>query len=122
MSNYGQQPPPGQNPYGQQPGQPWGQPQQPPPYGQPQQPYGQPGPYGQPPQPPYGQPQQPQWTPQPIAAKKPTLVSHSLPVVTMNAIPGREIAEVVGDVAPLRGTYSGGASEMFVTVSMTQLG
>ena len=27
-----------------------------------------------------------------------------------------------GDVAPLRGTYSGGASEMFVTVSMTQLG
>lgn len=27
-----------------------------------------------------------------------------------------------GDVAPLRGTYSGGASEMFVTVEMTQLG
>jgi transglutaminase-like putative cysteine protease len=26
------------------------------------------------------------------------------------------------DVAPLRGTYSGGASEMFVTVQMTQLG
>ena len=26
-----------------------------------------------------------------------------------------------GDVAPLRGTYSGGASEMFVTVEMTQL-
>ena len=100
MSNYGQQPPPGQNPYGQQPGQPWGQPQQPPPYGQPQQPYGQPAPYGQqPPQQPYGQPQQqPQWTPQPIAAKKPALVTHSVPVVTMDAIPGREIAEVVGDV------------------------
>jgi transglutaminase-like putative cysteine protease len=27
-----------------------------------------------------------------------------------------------GDVAPLRGTYSGGKSEMFVTVQMTQLG
>ena len=27
-----------------------------------------------------------------------------------------------GDVAPLRGTYSGGASQMFVTVEMTQLG
>jgi transglutaminase-like putative cysteine protease len=27
-----------------------------------------------------------------------------------------------GDVAPLRGTYSGGASEMFVTVEMTRLG
>ena len=102
MSNYGQQPPPGQNPYGQQPGQPWGQPQQPPAYGQPQQPYGQPAPYGQqppqPPQPPYGQPQQPQWTPQPLATKKPALVTHSVPVVTMDAIPGREIAEVLGDV------------------------
>ncbi len=27
-----------------------------------------------------------------------------------------------GDVAPLRGTYSGGGSEMFVTVQMTELG
>jgi transglutaminase-like putative cysteine protease len=27
-----------------------------------------------------------------------------------------------GDVAPLRGTYAGGASEMFVTVQMTELG
>ncbi len=116
MSNYGQQPPPGQNPYGQQPGQPWGQPQQPPPYGQPQQPYGQPASQPsapRPPQQPYGQPartvsslrssrtgsrQQPQWTPQPIAAKKPALVTHSVPVVTMDAVPGREIAEVVGDV------------------------
>ena len=31
---------------------------------------------------------------------------------------GRDYA----DVAPLRGTYSGGASKMFVTVEMTQLG
>jgi transglutaminase-like putative cysteine protease len=27
-----------------------------------------------------------------------------------------------GDVAPLRGTYAGGSSEMFVTVEMTELG
>ena len=27
-----------------------------------------------------------------------------------------------GDVAPLRGTYSGGSSSMFVTVAMTELG
>jgi transglutaminase-like putative cysteine protease len=27
-----------------------------------------------------------------------------------------------GDVAPLRGTYSGGASDMFVSVTMTELG
>ncbi len=73
--------------------------QQPPAYGQPQQPYGQPAPYGQqPPQPAYGQPQQPQWTPQPLATKKPALVTHSVPVVTMDAIPGREIADVLGDV------------------------
>ena len=130
MSNYGQQPPYGQNPgqpnpYGQpqppagQPPQQYGQPPQPygqpagarppqPPYGQPnpyasqpggqyppQQPYGQPG---QPAQPPYGQPQQPQWTPQPPVAKKPAIVSHAIPVVTMDALPGEEIAEVVGDV------------------------
>ncbi len=140
MSNYGQQPPPGQNPpgqnpYGQNPQQPYGQPQQPNPYGQPQPPYGQPSaprppqqpygqpssPYGQPQQPPYGQPgpgqpgqgqpgqgqpgqpqygqpTQPQWTPQPLAAKKPALVSHSVPVVTMDTIPGREIADVLGEV------------------------
>ncbi len=119
MSNYGQQPP-ANNPYGQ-PQPPYGQPQQPNPYGQPQQPYGQPSasrppqqPYGQPqqpygqPQPPYGQPQppyaggqqpgQPQWTPQPPAAKKPALISRSLPVVTMDAVPGREITGVVGEV------------------------
>jgi transglutaminase-like putative cysteine protease len=27
-----------------------------------------------------------------------------------------------GDVAPLRGTYSGGHSQMFVSVQMTELG
>ncbi len=117
MSNYGQQPP--SNPYGQ-PQQPYGQPQQPNPYGQPQQPYGQPSasrppqqPYGQPQQPygqpqqPYGQPQQPyggqqpgqqQWTPQPPAAKRPSVVSRSVPVVTMDTVPGREITGVVGEV------------------------
>src|SRR5215217_877619 len=123
MSNYGQQPPYGQNPanpYGQpqpgqtQPGGPYGQPQQP--YGQPsagrqpQPPYpGQQGPYGQqpgqyPPQQPYGQPgqgpygQTPQWTPQPPAMKQPAVVQRSLPVVTMETVPGREISSVVGDV------------------------
>ena len=112
MSNYGQQPPYGQNPnpYGQQP--PYGQPQ-PQPYGQPsaptrpgqppypppqgQQPYGQPQPgYGQ--QQPYGQPQPGQWTPQPPIAKKPTLITRPLPVVTLEFLPGREISEVVGEV------------------------
>src|SRR6187200_2939031 len=118
MSNYGQQPP-----YGQNPGNPYGQ-QQPGPYGQPQQPYGQPsagrqpqppyppqqGPYGQqpgqyPPQQPYGQPgqgpygQQPaQWTPQPPALKQPALMPRALPVVTMENVPGREISGVIGDV------------------------
>jgi uncharacterized protein YbjQ (UPF0145 family) len=101
MSNYGQQPPYGQNPnpYGQQP--PYGQPQQP--YGQPsgprpgQPPYGQqPPPYGQQP-PPYGQ-QPGQWTPQPPIARKPTLVARPLPVVTMEQVPGREITEVIGEV------------------------
>ena len=115
MSDYGQQPP-----YGQNPGNPYGQ-QQPGPYGQPpQQPYGQPsagrqpqppypgqqGPYGQyPPQQPYGQPpqgpygQQPtQWTPQPPALKQPAVVPRALPVVTMENVPGREISGVIGDV------------------------
>jgi len=105
MSNYGQQPPYGQNPgnpYGQPP--PYGQPQQP--YGQPSaarpnQPYGQPTPYGQPYPPqgqPYGAPQQPQWTPQPPAAKKPAIVARSIPVVTMDYVPGRDVAGVIGDV------------------------
>jgi uncharacterized protein YbjQ (UPF0145 family) len=118
MSNYGQQ-----QPYGQNPANPYGQ-QQPGPYGQPPQPYGQPsagrqpqppypgqqGPYGQqpgqyPPQQPYGQPgqapygQQPtQWTPQPPALKQPALVPRALPVVTMENVPGRETAGVIGDV------------------------
>jgi uncharacterized protein YbjQ (UPF0145 family) len=111
MSNYGQQPP-----YGQNPPNPYGQPQ-PAPYGQPsagrqpQPPYpGQQGPYGQqpgqyPPQQPYGQPSQgpygqqpPQWTPQPPATKQPAVVYRALPVVTMETVPGREISSVVGDV------------------------
>jgi uncharacterized protein YbjQ (UPF0145 family) len=118
MSNYGQQ-----QPYGQNPANPYGQ-QQPGPYGQPPQPYGQPsagrqpqppypgqqGPYGQQPgqypqQQPYGQPaqgpygQQPgQWTPQPPALKQPALVPRALPVVTMENVPGRETAGVIGDV------------------------
>jgi uncharacterized protein YbjQ (UPF0145 family) len=118
MTNYGQQPP-----YGQNPPNPYGQ-QQPGPYGQQPQQYGQPsagrqpqppyppqqGPYGQqpgqyPPQQPYGQPgqgpygQQPtQWTPQPPAMKQPAVVQRPLPVVTMETVPGREISSVVGDV------------------------
>src|SRR5918998_5317796 len=94
MSNYGQQPPYGQNPYGQQPN----------PYGQPQQPYGQPSGPPRPGQPPYGQQpppywQQPgQWTPQPPIAKRPALVSRPLPVVTMEQVPGRETTEVIGEV------------------------
>lgn len=109
MSNYGQQPPYGQNPpnpYGQQQPGPYGQP----PAGrQPQPPYPGQGPYGQQPgqypqQPPYGQPgqgpygQTPQWTPQPPAMKQPAVVQRSLPVVTMETVPGREISSVVGDV------------------------
>ena len=118
MTNYGQQPP-----YGQNPPNPYGQ-QQPGPYGQQPQQYGQPsagrqpqppyppqqGQYGQqpgqyPPQQPYGQPgqgpygQQPtQWTPQPPAMKQPAVVQRPLPVVTMETVPGREISSVVGDV------------------------
>jgi uncharacterized protein YbjQ (UPF0145 family) len=123
MSNYGQQPPYGQQPYGQQPNpygqppQPYGQPgrpaqppygQQPAPYGQqpgypPQQPYAQPG-QGQPPggapygQTPYGQSGQPgQWTPQPPTPRL-GLVKRPIVVVTMDAVPGREIEQVLGDV------------------------
>lgn len=114
MSNYGQQPPNPyqQNPYGQQPN-PYqqGQPQQGP-YGQPvqygQRPqYGQPppqgpsAPYGQQPQNPYGQPsqagpEQGQWVAQTPA--RPTVVPRTIPVVTLDALPGREVAEIVGDV------------------------
>ena len=122
MTNYGQQPPNPyqQNPYGQQPnpyqqGPQQGQPQQNPygqqpvqygqrpQYGQPPQqpnPYQQ-GPYGQQPPHPYGQPPQPgqqpgQWVAQ--TPSRPTVVPRSIPVVTLDALPGREIAEVVGDV------------------------
>lgn len=99
MSNYGQQPPYGQ-PYGQpapynQPQQPYGRPEQPP-YGQPQ-PYGQPNPYAtaQPAQP-YGQAYPPpQWTPQPPT---PQLTSRALLVVTLDAVPGRVVTGVLGDV------------------------
>jgi uncharacterized protein YbjQ (UPF0145 family) len=113
MSNYGQQPPHGQNPGGYPGAGPYGQ-QQPGPYGQPQQPYGQPsagraaqqpypgqqGPYAQQPgqYPPQGWQQPTQWTPQPPGFKQPALVPRALPVVTMEYVPGREIAEVVGDV------------------------
>lgn len=113
------QPPQGQPPQGQPPqgqGQPQGQPVQygqRPQYGQPPQP-GQPNPYGQqPPQNPYGQPLPPnpygereyrqpppqgqgQWVAQ--TPSRPTVAPRSIPVVTLDALPGREIAEVVGDV------------------------
>ena len=106
------QPPQGQPPQGQPQGQPvqYGQRPQ---YGQPPQP-GQPNPYGQqPPQNPYGQPLPPnpygereyrqpppqgqgQWVAQ--TPSRPTVAPRSIPVVTLDALPGREIAEVVGDV------------------------
>ena len=90
MSSYGQQPGPyGSQPYGQQ------QPYAPQPY-PPQQPYGQPPAQGYPSQPPYGQPGP--WTAQPPAARKPRLVRHSLPVVTMDKLVGQEIVEVLGEV------------------------
>ena len=124
MSNYGQQPPNPyqQNPYGQQPG-PYQQGQQPQgPYGQPVQ-YGQRPQYGQQPPPnPYQQPnpyagqdfRQPQ-PPAPSASpgqqagsqqgpwvaqtpSRPTVVPRAIPVVTVESLPGREIAEIVGDV------------------------
>lgn len=122
-----QQNPYGQQPSGPQQGgqpQPGGQPQQGP-YGQPVQ-YGQRPQYGQPPQPgqpnPYGQQQNPYGQPQPNpygereyrqpppqqpgqqgpwVAQTPsraTVVPRSIPVVTLEALPGREIAEVIGDV------------------------
>lgn len=122
MSNYGQQPPYGQNPYGQpnqypQPGgqQPGGQQ----PY--PQQPYGgqqqRPGQYGQQPgqqpgwgqqgqqpqqqygqQQPYGQPQQQPWPQQPERPQQPELIKRSIPVSTTEAVPGRAVTEILGEV------------------------
>jgi len=90
------------NPYGQQP--PYGQQgRQPNPYGQPQQPYGQPQPqgygqqgYGQAPQQGYGQYGQQQWSPPPPA--RPSLRRFGMPVVTMDVVPGRETADVLGPV------------------------
>ena len=98
MSNYGQQPPYGQpgqpNPYAQQPyGAP---PAQQNPYAQPQQ-----GGYGQA-QPGYAQPSPraygpaPSWSPAPSAPAP--LRRQTLPVLTTERVPGREIAEVVGAV------------------------
>ena len=106
MSNYGQQPPYGQNPYGQPPN-PYGQQQQPhatppvrpgqAPYGQQPNPYSQQPAYGQPQAyPPQGQPYTGQWPPQ--ATARPELVRRSTVVVTMDAVPGRQIEEVLGDV------------------------
>lgn len=108
MSNYGQQPPPyGQNPYAQ-PGQ-YGQPQPPyarpgqPAYGQ-QPPYpGQPNPYGgqqagpQPGQDPYSQGygQQQAWPP---PAARPQIASRPIVVVTLDAVPGRVVTRVLGEV------------------------
>jgi len=96
MSNpYGQQPPYGQP--GRQPN-PYGQPQQAP-YGQPAQqaPYGQPQGYGQPPQQGYGQyGQQQQWAPP--TPPRPALRRYGMPVLTMDAVPGRETTEVLGPV------------------------
>jgi len=106
MSNYGQQPYGQQNPYG--PPNPYGQPsgrpgqapsgQSQPPYGpgQPQQPYGQgqPQPYGQG----YPPPDQAQWSPQPAPFQRPEMVRRSFLVVTLDAVPGRVVTGVLGDV------------------------
>ncbi|GAB3747584.1 YbjQ family protein [Microlunatus parietis] len=118
MSNYGQQPPYGQNPYGQpnpypqQPGgqQPYQQPQQPP-YGQQQQrpgQYGQqpgwgqqPQQYGQQPYPgqqQYGQQQQQVWPQQPERPQPPELIKRAVPVSTTETVPGRAVSEILGEV------------------------
>ncbi|WP_217428562.1 YbjQ family protein [Microlunatus speluncae] len=116
MSNYGQQPPYGQNPYGQPnpyPQQPGGQQ----PYQQPQQPYGgqqqqRPGQYGQQPgwgqqgqpgqqqygQQPYGQQQQQPWPQQPERPQPPELIKRSIPVSTTDTVPGRAVTEILGEV------------------------
>ena len=81
---YGQPPQQGQpNPYGQQPPQPYGQQPPPNPYGERE--YRQPPPQGQ-----------GQWVAQ--TPSRPTVAPRSIPVVTLDALPGREIAEIVGDV------------------------
>src|SRR4051794_26164963 len=99
---YGQRPQYGQPPQQGQPQNPYGQPQNP--YAQqPQNPYGErefrqpppplPGQQGQGQQ---GQGQQGPWVAQ--TPSRPTVVPRSIPVVTLDVLPGREIAEVVGDV------------------------
>lgn len=93
---YGQ-PPQGQNPYGQ-PQNPYAQqpPQQPNPYGEReyrQPPPPQPGPQGPGGSGPAGQGQ---WVAQ--TPSRPTVVPRSIPAVTLDGLPGREIAEIVGDV------------------------
>lgn len=115
---YGQQPgpyPPGQQSQGQPPQGPYGQPVQygqRPQYGQqpPPNPYQQPNPYAGrdvrqpppqqpgPPPPPGQQPdtQQGPWVAQ--TPSRPTVVPRAVPVVTLESLPGREIAEIVGDV------------------------
>ena len=81
---YGQPQQPGQpNPYGQQPPQPYGQQPPPNPYGERE--YRQPPPQGQ-----------GQWVAQ--TPSRPTVAPRSIPVVTLDTLPGREIAEIVGDV------------------------
>jgi len=109
MSNYGQQPPYGPNPYGPQ--NPYGQPQQPygrpaqPPYGQPQPYSGQPNPYAPPSpgqaQPGPGQPYAPGYPASPGQWPGPTppaRAARSLLVVTTDSVPGREVTGVLGEV------------------------
>ena len=78
----------------------WGQPQpgqRPQPGQQGQQPYGQPqpGPQGQQPGP-QGQPGG--WIPQPASVARPALQARAISVVTMDSVPGRDVAAVIGDV------------------------
>jgi uncharacterized protein YbjQ (UPF0145 family) len=104
---YGQAPQPpyapaSQAPYGQASQAPYGQANQAP-YGQANQ-----APYGQANQAPYGQanayspgqaqPQPGQWPAPGPSAPKPGLVPRALVVVTMDAVPGREVTGVLGDV------------------------
>ncbi|MGI8456920.1 MAG: heavy metal-binding domain-containing protein [Propionibacteriaceae bacterium] len=93
MSSYG--------PYGQPPGPGQGQPQGQP-FGRPQPgPYGSKPPYGTQPPPGWGQPPAPVWGPQSSAAPppdRPSLRPTALPVVTLEIVPGRSVAAVLGPV------------------------
>jgi len=119
MSNYGQQPPYGQNPYGQpnpypqqggqqpyqqQPQQPYGgqqygqQPQRPGQYGQQQQGWNQQQ-YGQQQGQQHGQPSQQQSWPQPPERQQPPkLIKRAIAVSTTDLVPGRQVSEVLGEV------------------------